>query len=153
MLPGTTDTRPAHHSGPGPRLTVPADVAAPSVMRQRVRAWLGELRWPRARTDDLILGLSEAVTNVITHAYPPPRALGRVHLSTEHRISGDGTRRVIMVIGDRGRWQPNAKSVPGARGGGLARIRTLSESLIIDTAGAGTILTITSYPLCGVASR
>jgi anti-sigma regulatory factor (Ser/Thr protein kinase) len=131
----TTTTRSLHQR-------VPADPTAPSFVRHRLSTWLRALSWPRGHTEDLLMVASEAVTNVVEHAYRGP-GIGWVQLTAEHLIDKYGTRRVVMSVTDQGTWRPRAPDKQ--RGHGLALIRALTESLRIDTTSGGTRVTVTSY--------
>ena len=61
------------------RLLLAADPVAPSVARQQVRRWLAALAWPTDQLQDIVLALSEAVTNAAEHAYRD-RPLGMIEL-------------------------------------------------------------------------
>jgi serine/threonine-protein kinase RsbW len=131
---------------------VGADWVAPSIARDRLDEWLRELRWPRGQRDDLVLALSEAVSNSVEHGYgidagAAPRAAGagagavevRARLLTE----GSGARRITLVVRDGGRWrEPVAPS--RFRGHGLTIIRACADEMAIDAEAGGTTLTLTS---------
>jgi anti-sigma regulatory factor (Ser/Thr protein kinase) len=66
--------RPHHRASPRQarrplRLALPADPITSSVTRQRVREWLAAWSWPADQLDDIVLAVSEAVSNAIEHAY------------------------------------------------------------------------------------
>ena len=48
---------------------LPANPVAIPVARYQVRRWLAALSWPAAALDDIVLAVSEAVTNAVEHAY------------------------------------------------------------------------------------
>jgi serine/threonine-protein kinase RsbW len=87
------------------RLQLPADAIAPSVARNRVRHWLTVSRWPPGQQEDIVLAVSEAVSNAIEHAYRD----GQFPEVVE--VSGDveavrGQRQVTVIVRDYGRWRP-----------------------------------------------
>jgi hypothetical protein len=51
------------------RLALPADPIVISVARQQVHRWLVGLSWPSGQLDDIVLAVSEAVSNAIEYAY------------------------------------------------------------------------------------
>jgi anti-sigma regulatory factor (Ser/Thr protein kinase) len=86
------------------RLALPADPIAISVARHQVRRWLAALSWPVGQLDDIVLAVSEAVTNAIEHAYldQPP---GVVEVRGGIEATPDGQRRVTVIVRDHGRWR------------------------------------------------
>jgi anti-sigma regulatory factor (Ser/Thr protein kinase) len=86
------------------RLALPADPIAISVARHQVRRWLAALSWPAGQLDDIVLAVSEAVTNAIEHAYldQPP---GVVEVRGGIEATPDGQRRVTVIVRDHGRWR------------------------------------------------
>lgn len=104
------------------------------VVRRRFVSWLSDLR---VREEDLMaleLGLVEAVTNSIEHAYPDRS--GTVRLDA--RLEQNG--RVVVVVTDHGRWKP-PRANPGFRGRGLVMIREFSDTLRVHPSAEGTAVT------------
>ncbi|MBV9012383.1 MAG: ATP-binding protein [Pseudonocardiales bacterium] len=87
------------------RLTLPADPVAPSVARQQVREWLAAWSWPADQSDDIMLAVSEAVSNAIEYAYleQPP---GVVDIRGGVETTPDGGQRATITVRDHGRWRP-----------------------------------------------
>lgn len=87
------------------RLTLPADPVAPSVARQQVREWLAAWSWPADQSDDIMLAVSEAVSNAIEYAYldRPP---GIVDVCGGIEATPDGCQRATIIVRDHGRWRP-----------------------------------------------
>ncbi len=89
------------------RLQLPADPVAPSVVRHRVRHWLTASSWPAGQLEDLVLAISEAVSNAVEHAYlfdhPCP---AMVDIDGEVQAAPAGRRRVTVIVRDHGRWRP-----------------------------------------------
>jgi anti-sigma regulatory factor (Ser/Thr protein kinase) len=87
-------------------------------------------------TDAVALAVTEAVTNVVRHAYSAPG--GTVMLSAE--TSRD---ELVVVVADEGIGSRGdiARRDPGM-GVGLALIRELSTSVYIDATNTGTIVTM-----------
>jgi anti-sigma regulatory factor (Ser/Thr protein kinase) len=132
-------------SGMTMHVAIVADTFAPTAVRQRLRAWLGQLRWPAEETDDLVLAVNEAVANVVDHAYPPHR-FGLVHVSAQHRHPDHHGRRITVTVSDHGTWRPIPLN-PGNRGRGLPIMRAITHTLHIDTTATGTTVTLTSKPV------
>lgn len=86
------------------RLQLPADPLAPLVARTQVRRWLTALAWPGGQRDDIVLAVSEAVSNAAEHAYHhrPP---GMIELSGGVEGTPGGQRRVTLIVRDHGHWR------------------------------------------------
>src|SRR3954471_9852136 len=50
-------------------LVLGATWVAPSIARERVEEWLRAQQWPPAQADELVLAVSEAVSNSVEHGY------------------------------------------------------------------------------------
>lgn len=138
-----------------------ADQFAPSSVRHHLRRWLSELRWPPDAIDDLLLAVSEAVANVVDHAYPNhhgPVSVHAVHLEHPHHphhhhdnhqfVQGEESDRVgqvVVTVADRGSWRP-IPTVAGNRGRGLTIMRATTQTLDIAATATGTRVTMTSNP-------
>jgi anti-sigma regulatory factor (Ser/Thr protein kinase) len=140
------------------RVEIVADQFAPSSVRHHLRPWLNELRWPPDAVDDLLLAVSEAVSNVVDHAYPPdyhgPVSVHAVHLEhanephrDDHQAAQgeepDQVDRVVVTVADRGSWRP-IPTMTGNRGRGLTMMRATTQTLDIATSPTGTRVTLTS---------
>ncbi|WP_433800267.1 ATP-binding protein [Actinomycetospora sp. CA-084318] len=136
-----------------PDLDLTAQAAPPQVgaFRRALRRWLGEVLDDVVRSapttstgdeledlaDDLVLAASEALENVVDHAYadldPGPMSLrARVH---------DGT--VAVVVTDRGRWR-DPPAGPSSRGRGLEMMERLAETRV-ERAEPGTVVTLSRH--------
>lgn len=128
------------------------ELVAPSIARDRFDRWLHDLRWPDAQREDLVLALSEAVSNSVEHGYgvhegPPRQALGAgtVEVRARVRAEANGARRIALTVRDHGRWrEPVAPA--RFRGHGLNIIRACADELSIDGDATGTTLTLTTRP-------
>ncbi|GAA0931362.1 hypothetical protein GCM10009559_19420 [Pseudonocardia zijingensis] len=150
--PGGT-SRP-HTGGAGPpaadvlRFELAPELVAPSIARDRFDRWLIALRWPDAQRDDLVLALSEAVSNSIEHGYgiradAPGLGVGEVAVTAHVLVEADGLRRIVLVVRDSGVWREPV--VPARfRGHGLSIIRACADRLSIDGTDDGTTLTLTT---------
>jgi len=76
-----------------------------SVARDEVGQWLTALCWPAGQREDIVLAMSEAVSNAIEHAYLD-QAVGLVTITGGVETAPDGRRRVTVVVRDYGRWRP-----------------------------------------------
>jgi serine/threonine-protein kinase RsbW/stage II sporulation protein AB (anti-sigma F factor) len=113
--------------------------AVASARRDATRA-ARELGVEAERLADLVLAVSEAVTNVVLHAYRqgPP---GDVHVDV--RREGDGVRVTVTDQGAGMRPRPDS---PGL-GLGLPLIARLSASLEVATGDAGGTRLCMTFPL------
>jgi len=87
------------------RLQLPADPIAPSVARNRVRHWLTGSCWPPGQQEDIVLAVSEAVSNAIEHAYRDDQFPDVVDISGEVEAVPGGQRRVTVIVRDHGCWR------------------------------------------------
>lgn len=126
---------------------VPA-LVAPSIARDRFGRWLHDLRWPAAQREDLVLALSEAISNSVEHGYQihdgsarQDIGAGTVEVRARMLVEATGTRRIALTVRDHGRWrEPVAPA--RFRGHGLSIIRACADELSIDGDAAGTTLTL-----------
>ena len=123
-------------------------LVAPSIARDRFERWLGDLRWPSGQSEDLVLALSEAVSNSIEHGYrvragqaPPDLVEATVQVRARVLVEESGRRRIALTVRDHGRWR---KPVGPARfrGHGLSIIRACADRFSIDGNAGGTTLTL-----------
>jgi serine/threonine-protein kinase RsbW len=140
-----------------PVVAPPADLMAvyPAVptslprARAAVRDWLAGHGWPELDAEDVELAVHEAIANVVDHAYVPGTA-GTAHLHAwVSPVAGAASRRVVVVVTDRGRWaahQPDGQPAH-TRGHGLAVIAGCMEQLHIECGAAGTTVILTGRPV------
>lgn len=130
-------------------LVLGAEWVAVSVARQRVERWLRSLGWPPAQVDDLVLSISEAVSNSIEHGYLVPSDVmghpGVVHVQGRVLIEPDGYRRVRFTVRDEGSWR---EPVPGvsSRGHGMLIMRTCADRFTLDHGPGGTTVVLVGRP-------
>lgn len=134
-------------------LTFPAVVTAPASARRSFRRWLAVAGWPLDDAEDLVLVVSEAVSNSVEHGYRVRHGavdgLGTGHLGAGDAISvraaietdPAGDRRLRLEVADRGRWREPPPHPMGRRRG-LALIGQVAEHVQIDAGPDGTTLTI-----------
>lgn len=120
---------------------------APAAARRRVAGWLHACGWPRDDADDLVLAVSEAVSNSVEHGYGvvPGRSAGRggaVLLSGCVDRARDGLRAAVITVSDHGRWVP--PQADGNRRRGLPLMRAVAEQVRIRPAAGGTTVELRS---------
>jgi len=131
--------------GEAVRQVLPADAVAPSIVRRRFRRWLLELCWPELDADDLLLAVSEAVSNAADHAYAPDR-MGDVVVEAECVRGNNGSRRVVITVRDHGAWRPPPAWHENRRRG-VPLMRACTESVNILGGSAGTRVRMVSKPV------
>lgn len=124
---------------------LPADPAAPSVLRDRMRAWLDQHGWPAEGSADLVLAVNEAVSNAVDHAYPDDDATATVDVQLRV-VAAEGHRWIEAVVRDHGRWQP-PPATRTSGGHGLPVMRACTAALRIDTGPDGTRVYLSSHPV------
>ncbi|WP_018334290.1 ATP-binding protein [Actinomycetospora chiangmaiensis] len=132
-----------------PELDLTAQAVPPQVgaFRRALRRWLGEVLDAVSPTpggasddledlaDDLVLATSEALENVVDHAYAGAGDPGSMWLQA--RVD-EGT--VAVVVTDHGRWR-DPPSGPSSRGRGLEMMERLAETRV-DRGEPGTVVTL-----------
>jgi anti-sigma regulatory factor (Ser/Thr protein kinase) len=113
-------------------------------------------RWSRAHRDDLVLAVSEAVSNSVEHGYgvsagdSTSRALtlpsGTIEVHGQVVTNPDGVRRAELTIRDHGHWLPPAL-LCGRRGHGMTIMRACADKVVIDHTPDGTTVMLRSRPL------
>jgi anti-sigma regulatory factor (Ser/Thr protein kinase) len=101
-------------------------------LRTALRAWSDAHPLPEDLRDDLLLTVSEAVSNSAEHAYPAGRP-GEV----ECAVTRDAGGAVAVQVRDSGRWRP-APADNHPRGRGITLIRGLASDVVIDPGADGT---------------
>jgi len=69
-----------------------ADPVSLSVVRQRFRRWLGNLRWPDVEIDDVVMAVNEAVSNAIEQIHPSEIG-AEVRVAARQYAEPDGGKR------------------------------------------------------------
>lgn len=142
-------TRPATDGVPTTLdLVLHAEWVAPAVVRARVRDWLLAHQWPAAYIDELVLAISEAVSNSIEHGYgiradsvAPGTEVVEVH--SEIESDPDGFRHAVFTIRDHGAWRtPTGRRT--SRGHGLLIMRTCADEVLVDYSDTGTTVALRS---------
>jgi serine/threonine-protein kinase RsbW len=138
--PAPIKVRPAVHR------VLAAEPDAPRLVRHALRSWLRELSVPEDETQDLLLATSEAVANVVDHAYAIANTPSEATVTADLRHHVDGTRRVIITVTDAGCWRP-APREKRVRGRGLQMMRACTDSVEIEATTADTQVIMTSRPV------
>jgi serine/threonine-protein kinase RsbW len=132
---------------PRPRFhrLLPARVTTPTLVRQDLQDWLEPLHWPEQARSDLVLAVSEAVSNAVEHAYPSGRG-GYVTIEAALVVGPSEAQRVIATVVDHGRWR-EPPSEPQFRRRGLQIMRAVTDEFRLDVAPDGTRVTLISPPV------
>lgn len=117
--------------------------------RAWLRSWLESAGSPRDHADDMVLAVSEAVANVVDHAYPAARP-GQVHLHAwVSTNAASGTRRVTVAVTDRGTWAHEHRSTApaGYRGHGIAVMSGCTAEVHIQRSAGGTTVVLVGHDM------
>jgi anti-sigma regulatory factor (Ser/Thr protein kinase) len=112
---------------------LPATVASVAEARPAVRRFASELE---VDVDGMVLAVSEAVANVVTHAYDDG-APGVIELSATA-----SPYEVAVVVRDHGRGFGGADRASAGAGYGIEIIRRLAQHVALDDSGRGVALTM-----------
>ena len=118
------------------RRSFPADQGAPRAARQTVREFLRAHGADPGTLADVLLAVSEVVTNCVIHAYRG-RPGGRVAIEARH--TGD---HLVLSVADEGRGMAPRLDSPGL-GLGLPLVGRIADRVDISaTAGGGTLVSM-----------
>jgi PAS domain S-box-containing protein len=110
-------------------LRVTADATFVRAVRRRFREWLHDHHVAPSVASDLVIAVSEAVSNSVDHAYQQDRV-------SEVIVDGVIDDSVRISVRDRGRWaQPIRRP---DRGRGFLLMEALTDGVAVDTASDGT---------------
>lgn len=130
---------------PSPRRwshTARAESNVATSIRRRLRSWVLELGVNRALVDDIVLGVYEALANVVEHAYDSAPETGTMTITVayEHET-------LTVTISDTGTWRPPVPTT--GRSHGLQLAAAVADDLSVDhRPGLGTVVTaVWSKPL------
>ena len=110
---------------------VPAEPGQLAPLRARLEDWLVALGAAEPDIASIEIGVLEAVSNAVEHAYDIPG--GRI------RVEGalDTQGRACLTVVDHGRWRTPDPD-PGRRGRGLLMIRACMDTVEVETTAEGT---------------
>ncbi|HEX5096200.1 MAG TPA: SpoIIE family protein phosphatase [Acidimicrobiia bacterium] len=123
--------RPTALVGTQLRLRRPAVLAGVPEARHMMRRWLEHNHVASDDAFDALVAATEAYTNVVQHAYG--LQVGAVEVDA---LIGDG--RLEIAIRDRGRWRGGESLRDDGGGRGLLMMRTLMDTVEIDSDQQGT---------------
>lgn len=116
------------------REQLPATVDSVAEARQAVRRFASDLE---VDVDGIVLAVSEAVANVVTHAYEEGTD-GVIELS-----ASASPYEVTVVVRDHGRgMEPGDRPASGGAGYGIEIIRRLAQHVSVDDTRRGVALTM-----------
>jgi anti-sigma regulatory factor (Ser/Thr protein kinase) len=114
----------------------PAGPLAPVVARHAVRDFLHPLGADPRALGDVLLALSEVVTNAFVHGYRGQEG-GEVHVEAEH-----SDERLVLSVADQGGGMAPRLDSPGL-GLGLPLVGRIAERVDITAqAGGGTLVSM-----------
>lgn len=128
--------------GPGPAVDTAAELAASFASIAAARRFVRGAVQPVVPDEvaaDLVLAVSELVTNAVEHGGPEP-----VHISV--RVDDDQASVAVRSSGDHNRltevalWMPAAPDRPTGRG--LAIVRRLADQVEVARSGQGVEITV-----------
>ena len=122
------------------RRSFPADRGAPGVARGAVREFLRGRGADPARLSDVLLAVSEVVTNCVVHGYRD-RPAGNVALEASH--TGD---HLVLSVADQGMGMSPRLDSPGL-GLGLPLVGRVADRVDIKAADGGGTLVRMSFSL------
>jgi serine phosphatase RsbU (regulator of sigma subunit)/anti-sigma regulatory factor (Ser/Thr protein kinase) len=115
-------------------LALPARPNVLAGLRNTLGRWLRAAGANENEAFDVALSASEAATNAIEHAY------GALEATFTVRCDRDG-QQVTVTVGDSGRWRTARAHRAGGRG--LEIMRSLVDSVTVDSGDKGTVVTMT----------
>jgi anti-sigma regulatory factor (Ser/Thr protein kinase) len=112
------------------QVRVPAVATSLALVRTALRRWLAALGVGERDGFNIMLGVGEAVANVVSHAYGPGGGTVGVDMSCS---AGD----IVGTIRDTGRWRlPRGEN----RGRGINIMEKCADEVTVDTTEAGTVV-------------
>jgi anti-sigma regulatory factor (Ser/Thr protein kinase) len=132
-------------------LVLDAVWVAPSIVRTRVRDWLDSHKWPQPNIDELVLAVSEAVSNSIEHGYgisadSPEPTTEVVEIHSRIETNGNGFRQAVFTIRDHGTWRAPT-NLRTTRGHGMLIMHTCADEVSVNSTDTGTSVRLRSHPV------
>lgn len=115
---------------------IPATADRLLALRHELAGWAARTGMTPDQIDAMILATDEAMSNVVSHAYP--HRTGTFDLHASYRPDA-----VHVTIRDRGRWQPEAADPGPLHGRGLVLIRALAHDVKFEQTADGTTVHMT----------
>jgi serine/threonine-protein kinase RsbW len=126
-------------AGMEPRLTLQAPAAPEAIgqLRHRVVAYAAEIGVNEAARDAIGLAVSEALTNIVVHAYDGDRGTMTVEAWR------DGTEELVILVLDEGHGLAPRAASPGL-GLGLGLMAQMADAFLIASRDgtAGTMVSL-----------
>jgi anti-sigma regulatory factor (Ser/Thr protein kinase) len=132
------------------RISYPADAGESARIRDALRTWLDASRVPGDVSHGMVLAVSEAIDNVVAHAYPG-RAGGSAPPMIDLTMFLDGGD-VVVTVADHGLWaepastdlEHDATDRPAQHGRGIILMNTHVDEVAIRHDHEGTSVLLRS---------
>ena len=134
---GTEVTAPQHRLD----VAVPAEAVRLAEVRAAVREFLERVGAAEPEQQSVVLAVSEAANNVVTHAYRDREIAGE--LRVQAHVEAD---RLAILVTDDGQGVAPRPDSPGA-GLGMPLMATLAESLSVTHTDSGGTCVILNFVL------
>jgi anti-sigma regulatory factor (Ser/Thr protein kinase) len=131
-------------------LALPAGLSAAAQVRARLGAWLVAHAWPDDQQDDLVLAVSEAVSNGVEHGYGvrpgADERAGVVEVIAEVICGSGDTRHAEITVRDHGKWRAHPR-LRAHRRHGIPIMKACVAEFVIDGTATGTTVVMHSHPV------
>jgi serine/threonine-protein kinase RsbW len=131
-------------------LALPADLITAAQVRAHLVAWLVKQEWPLAQQDDIVLAVSEAVSNSVEHGYGVRQGVagrtGVVEVGADVVPRADGVRQIEITVRDHGGWQPHPL-VRAHRRHGIPIMKACVADFELEGTAGGTTVVLRSRPV------
>lgn len=132
------------------RASYPADPGECARIREDLRAWLDASGVPADVAHGVVLAVSEAIDNVVTHAYPADVVASRP-ATVDLTMCLDDTE-VVVTVADHGHWteprstdlEHDASGRPARHGRGIILMNTHVDEVAIHHDRDGTSVLLRS---------
>jgi anti-sigma regulatory factor (Ser/Thr protein kinase) len=115
-------------------VTSPATGKCQADTRHRLERWLEAHDVAKSDIGDVVLASSEALSNVVRHAYGTHTATGPMSLTA--KLAGSV---LLVAVQDEGTWKEagvdGPRDTPSTGGWGIPLMRSLSQSLTVEHDG------------------